>query len=136
MENPPGPPASARKARPLAGLRTAEEATVLAQAVYRLTDAMPPAERRTLGDQMRRAAVSVYANIAEGHGRRSGPDAARFYDIAWASLLELEAHAGFARAVGLAAPAHADAVAQHARWTGRLLTALRTAQRPRPTRAP
>ena len=118
-----------RQPHPSGGLRTAEEATVLARAVYRLTEALPAPERRTLGDQMRRAAVSVYANIAEGHGRRSGPDVARFYDIAWASLRELEAHTAFARDVGLAPPALADAVAQHARWTGRLLTALRTRTR-------
>ena len=108
----------------------AEEATALAAAVYRLTDRFPSAERRTLGDQMRRAAVSVYANIAEGHGRASGADARRLFDIARASLRELEAHTAFARAVGFAPPTLHDEVARRTLWTARLLTALITSRTP------
>ena len=123
--------------RALRGLRVTEEATALAGAVYRLTDRFPTAERRTLGDQMRRAAVSVYANIAEGHGRESTADARRFFDIARASLRELDAHAKFARSVGLGTPALAEEVTRRALWTVRLLTALITARPPiRPSTAP
>ena len=57
--------------------------------VYRLTIQLPDTERFGLVSQMRRAAVSVAANIAEGFKRRGGGDKSRFYNIAQASLEEL-----------------------------------------------
>lgn len=46
--------------------------------VYRITRGFPPDERFLLTPQMRRAAVSIPSNIAEGYGRRSPADKARF----------------------------------------------------------
>jgi len=57
--------------------------------VYRNTKTLPPDERFGLVSQMRRAAVSVPANIAEGFKRRTRPDKRHFYNIAQASLEEL-----------------------------------------------
>jgi four helix bundle protein len=57
--------------------------------VYRMTSSFPKHEVYGLSAQMRRAAVSVPANIAEGFKRRSRPDKARFLNIAQASLEEL-----------------------------------------------
>jgi four helix bundle protein len=57
--------------------------------VYRLTSQFPKHELYGLASQMRRAAVSIPANIAEGFKRRSRPDKARVLNIAQSSLEEL-----------------------------------------------
>ena len=57
--------------------------------VYRITDAYPNCEKFGLVSQMRRAAVSVPANIAEGFKRRGVRDKNRFYNFAQGSLEEL-----------------------------------------------
>ena len=56
--------------------------------VYRYSERFPAHERFGLGSQLRRAAVSVPANIAEGFSKRSRLDKARFYNIAQGSLEE------------------------------------------------
>ena len=61
----------------------------LATAVYRMTQSMPKAEQFGLTNQMRRAAVSVPSNIAEGYARQSTADYLKFLRIARASLAEL-----------------------------------------------
>jgi len=57
--------------------------------VYRLTKTLPKEELFGLVSQMRRAAVSIPANIAEGFKRRGRPDTARHMNIAQGSLEEL-----------------------------------------------
>ncbi|HEY0778841.1 MAG TPA: four helix bundle protein [Gemmatirosa sp.] len=105
-------------------LRAQVEATTLARRVYDVTAQFPATERVTLGDQMRRAAVSVPANIAEGCARATRADRARLLAVAWGSLRELEAHIDLASAVDLLPPASAEELSRHCRWTGRLLHAL------------
>ena len=61
----------------------------LVEATYRATEALPPSERYGLVSQMRRAAVSVASNIAEGHARSLG-DYVRHILISAGSLTELE----------------------------------------------
>ena len=61
-------------------------------AVYRATQLFPKAELFTLTSQMRRASVSIPANIAEGCGRHGDPEMARFLQIAMGSACELEYH--------------------------------------------
>lgn len=58
--------------------------------VYKLTNKFPVEERYSLTDQIRRSAVSVPSNIAEGHSRKAGADFARFLRIALGSCTELE----------------------------------------------
>jgi four helix bundle protein len=57
--------------------------------IYQLTKSFPPDERFGLIDQMRRAAVSVPSNIAEGFSRGTAKDKIQFYSIAKGSLTEL-----------------------------------------------
>jgi len=68
-----------------------QKAKMLATDVYQLTRAMPAEERFGVVPQLRRAAMSVAANIAEGHGRMSNGDYVRHLSIARGSALEVEA---------------------------------------------
>jgi four helix bundle protein len=68
--------------------------------VFRLSAGFPPAQRFVLVAQMQRAAASVPANIAEGHGRKSTPAYANHLSIASGSLYELETHVQLAERLG------------------------------------
>jgi four helix bundle protein len=57
-------------------------------AIYRLTESFPEREKHGLAQQMRRAAVSIPADIAEGFGKRSLPEKGRFLNIAEGSVKE------------------------------------------------
>ena len=73
------------------------KAVDLADQVYKDTRGFPADERFGLTSQVRRAAVSVAANIAEGSGRSSRKDFVRFIEIAYGSLMEIVSHLTIAR---------------------------------------
>jgi four helix bundle protein len=84
-------------------------AVELAERVYRGTCAFPDRERFGLTSQMRRSAVSISSNIAEGSGRGSDPDFARFLEIAYGSLMEVVSQSEIAKIQGfLKQNAHAE----------------------------
>lgn len=56
--------------------------------IYKLQNTFPKEERYALGDQIRRSAISITSNIAEGCGRNSIKEKIRFIEIAFASLTE------------------------------------------------
>jgi four helix bundle protein len=68
----------------------------LVEAVYSASKSFPKEELYGLTSQLRRAAVSVPANIAEGQGRRSKREFQQFLGNARGSLLELDTHLGLA----------------------------------------
>lgn len=69
-----------------------QEALALAKEVYVLTALFPSDEKFGLTSQIRRSAASIPSNIAEGAGRNSNKDFARFLSIALGSAFELETH--------------------------------------------
>ena len=89
---------SARTFRDLIVWRRAIE---LAKAVYQATRAMPETERFGLIAQMRRAAVSVPSNIAEGNARHTLKDYIHFLSVAPGSLAELETQITIARELNM-----------------------------------
>lgn len=74
---------------PFEKLRVWQQSRILVKEVYALTGEFPKAETFGLVSQLRRAAVSVSSNIAEGSARRSGKDQARFTLFAYSSLIEV-----------------------------------------------
>src|SRR5438445_12405181 len=76
--------------------------------VYKQTQTFPKSEIYALTSQLRRASMSIEFNIAEGCGRRSDPELARFLRIAMGSATESECQLLLARDLGyLTAPQHA-----------------------------
>lgn len=71
-----------------------------AKLVYRLTNHFPKEEQFGMTSQLRRAATSIMANIAEGAGRKTKKDFLRFLYIARGSLFECECFLEFAKEVG------------------------------------
>jgi four helix bundle protein len=71
-------------------LRVWQDAMALAKMIYQLTVSFPQEEKYGLTSQMRRAAVSIPSNIAEGHTRHSTADFINFISISIGSLDELE----------------------------------------------
>jgi four helix bundle protein len=79
------------------------EAIDPAKAVYEISGTLPQSERYGLISQMRRAAVSVPANIAEGIGRIRSRDRIQFLAVARGSLTELDTYAVLVKELGYAA---------------------------------
>lgn len=105
-------------------LRVWQEAMDLAELVYRLTRRFPKDEIFGLTSQMRRAAVSIPANIAEGYGRESTGAYQQFLRVAQGSVKELETHALIARRVGISGEPDATNLLSKAEVVGKMLRAL------------
>ena len=71
-------------------LRVYNNSILLVEKTYQITKNFPKDEQYNLVSQMRRAAVSVPSNIAEGAARKGKKDFSRFLDVSIASLVELE----------------------------------------------
>jgi four helix bundle protein len=87
-------------------LRVWQAARELTKAVYAATAGFPSSERFGLTTQMRSAALSITANIAEGTGRGTLKDAKRFFQMAFGSAIELQQHAIIASDLGFLAESH------------------------------
>ena len=81
-------------------LKVWEKSHQLALSVYQATSSFPDQEQYGLTSQLRRAAVSIPANIAEGYGRGGDAEFARFLQIASGSAAELQYHILLANELG------------------------------------
>lgn len=105
-------------------LRVWRRAMDLVLEVYRCTALFPRQEIYGLMSQMRRSAVSVPSNIAEGKGRYSRKELVQFLFHARGSLLELRTQITIARELGFLPASDGEALIQHANEVGRLLNGL------------
>lgn len=78
------------KIKSFTDLKVWQEAHILALQIYRITDTFPKQEMFGLVSQLRRAAVSITSNIAEGFSRISPKEKLHFYSITHGSLTEVE----------------------------------------------
>jgi four helix bundle protein len=97
--------------------------------VYRLTLGFPPEERFGLTAQLRRAALSVPANLAEGHVRSSKAEFRRFIEIARGSNAEAQYLMEFAHDMGYMGEQSFRKLIWDARVVGRLLFRLLEAEK-------
>jgi four helix bundle protein len=105
-------------------LRVWQEAMNLAEFVYKATKTFPKEEMFGLASQIRRAATSVPANIAEGYGRDNTGSYCQFLRIAQGSLKEVETHAILAGRVELMPEEMRDAILKGSEATGKMLRSL------------
>ncbi|MEY4569448.1 MAG: hypothetical protein RLZZ398_887 [Verrucomicrobiota bacterium] len=96
-----------------------------ADTVYSVTRDFPSDERFGLTNQMRRAAVSISSNIAEGCSRNSPKDFARFIEIATGSLFEVVSQSFIGRNQGLLSSEDFEILYLAAEEQGRMLSGLR-----------
>jgi four helix bundle protein len=108
-----------------------QKAMRLVERVYEETGRFPREELYGLTTQLRRAAVSVPSNLAEGHGRGGG-DYRRFVDIAYGSLMEVETQIELASRLGICPPDEARSVLADAAEIARMLNGLRKSLAPGP----
>ena len=93
--------------------------------VYCLTRTFPSEERFGLTSQLRRSAVSVSSNIAEGSGRPTGKDFSRFLQIGYGSLMESVSQAHIAKRQGMMAEDGFIELYTGAEEVARMLSGLR-----------
>jgi four helix bundle protein len=97
---------------------------MLAEESYRLTRSFPKEEAYGMTSQIRRAAASVPANIAEGHGREQSGSFVQFLRTAQGSLKELETHLLLSVRVQLTAEESTTSLLDRADKLGRMLRSL------------
>jgi four helix bundle protein len=108
-------------------LRVWQAAMDLAEATYRVTQVFPKHETYGLASQMQRAAVSVAANIAEGHARRYLGEYLHFLSIARGSLAELSTYFELSKRLAYVPEDKAIALLEDCSALARQLTSLRNA---------
>jgi four helix bundle protein len=104
-----------------------QKAMCLVEECYRLTDNLPRTELFGLTAQLRRAAISIPSNIAEGQSRHHGKEYVHFLYLASGSLSEVETQMELARRLKYTGEEAARAFFQSSDEIGRMLTGLRKA---------
>ena len=114
-----------RPARSFRELKVWQKAIELAVLVYRLTQTFPREEIYGLTSQMRRSAISVPSNIAEGQGRSTSGEFGQFLGIARGSNFELQTQLELARALGLGAKDKINEAERLSHEVGKMIFAIR-----------
>jgi len=130
----PDPSTVTAPVRSYRDLRVWQQSMDLAEETYRATEQFPKHERYGLVSQLRRAAVSVASNIAEGHSRSRG-DYIRHLFISSGSLSEMETQLALGARLGFLSREQAERLLEVCDQVGRMLGGLRKRLRARP-RAP
>ncbi len=102
-----------------------QKGMTLVKIVYRLTSRFPAEERYGLTSQMRRAAISVPSNIAEGQARRGTNEFLQFLSIAEGSLAELDTQLSLSVELGFAQQADVDLALKEIDELQKMLVALK-----------
>ena len=92
--------------------------------IYRATQEFPSHESYGLSSQLRRAAVSVASNIAEGKGRSSDKELVQFLNRARGSSYELQTQLKIAESLGYLSSEYFEQLSTHAESVGRMLNAM------------
>ena len=108
-------------------LRVWQRSHALALDVYRITATFPEAEKFGVSSQVRRAAVSIASNIAEGAKRQSRREYVRFLNVAEGSLAETESLLRLSRDLGFADEAVVGELVKEAEDISRMLHGFRQA---------
>jgi four helix bundle protein len=109
-----------------------QQAMNLVEMIYLQTKTFPKEEMYGLTSQIRRASVSIPANIAEGNGRKSKKENLQFLSVDNGSMTELETHLLIAERLGFLAKEKAEQLQTQLQSVGRLLSALRKSLAPIP----
>jgi four helix bundle protein len=110
--------------RSYADLRVWQESYGLSLDVYRHTRALPADEKYGLTSQLRRAAVSIPSNTAEGYGRRTSGEYLQSLHVAYGSVCELQTQLRLATDLGYLTPDHSKVLLSRTGSVERLLKAL------------
>jgi four helix bundle protein len=112
------------KIKSFTDLQAWKEAHILVILIYKTTDNFPVKEVYSLVDQMRRSAVSISSNIAEGFSRQGKKEKLQFYYTSKASLTELQNQLLIGRDVGYISKEVFDEAAEQSIHVSRLITGL------------
>jgi four helix bundle protein len=103
-----------------------KKAMSLAVECYKATRSFPREEQFGMTSQIRRAAASIPANIAEGHGRLHTKEFMNYLSIAGGSIMELETHLMLSQRIGLLPEVRLDQLLVLADEVSRMLSGLRS----------
>ena len=107
-------------------LKVWQKAMDLVEESYRIAKRLPKSETFGLASQIQRAAVSIPANIAEGHGREHLGDYLHHLSVATGSLMELETHFLIAGRLSYVEASEVEAILNHTGEVSRMLSGLTT----------
>ena len=102
-----------------------KESRALVKMIYGILYKFPKEEMYALSDQLRRAAVSVPSNIAEGMGRYSVKEQTHFLEIAFGSLLEISAQLDIAGDLGYVDTSEQEVIEKQVDRVASLISGLR-----------
>jgi four helix bundle protein len=108
-----------------------QESKQLVKKIYKIVEGLPEQEQYGLGNQIKRAALSVASNLAEGTGRTGFRDQAHFSQIAYGSLMEVACQSVIASELGLVSPEAYLDLRKDIETIARLISSLRSFQKRR-----